>query len=105
VSLGRGGPIGRMTTGGSEAAAASAAAITASLGIRDDAACRAAMNSSASAKRSAGSFSSARSAIASSSGGTFGLRLRGGIGDSETCFSATVTADSASNGTLPVSSS
>ena len=63
------------------------------------------MNSSASAKRSAGSFSSARSTTASSAGGTSGLSCDGGTGGSETCLSAIVTGDSASNGTRPVSSS
>ena len=65
----------------------------------------AAMNSSASANRRAGSFSSARSTTASSAGGISGLSWRGGTGASLTCLSATATGDSASNGTRPVSSS
>ncbi len=65
----------------------------------------AAMNSSASGEAPAGSLRSARSTTASSSGETAGLSSRGGTGSSETCLSAIVTGDSASNGTRPVSSS
>ena len=63
------------------------------------------MNSSASANRRAGSFSIARRTIASSPGGISGTIWRGGIGGSLTCLSATVTGESASNGTRPVISS
>ena len=63
------------------------------------------MNSSASAKRYAGSFCSARMTTSSSWSETAGLYSDGGTGSSETCLSAIVTADSASNGTRPVSSS
>jgi len=63
------------------------------------------MNSSASAKRFAGSFASARRTTASSSGVTIGLIALGATGSSLTCLSAIVTAASASNGTRPVSSS
>ena len=63
------------------------------------------MNSSASAKRSSGDLASARRTTDSSSGVTRGLIWLGGTGASETCLSAIVTAESASKGTLPVSSS
>ena len=65
----------------------------------------ASMNSSASAKRNAGSFCSARITTSSSWSETAGLKSDGGTGSSLTCFKAIVTADSASNGTRPVSSS
>ena len=61
------------------------------------------MKASASAGRAAGSFSSAHIATASSAGGTDGSNMLGAGGGSETCLSAIVTADSASNGTRPVS--
>ena len=61
------------------------------------------MNASASAKRRAGSFSSARSTTASSSGGTPATTRLGGTGGSETCLSAMLTAVSPSNGDRPVS--
>ena len=63
------------------------------------------MNSSASAKRWAGSFCSARRTTSSSSGETAALTDRGGAGASLTCLRAMETADSASNGGAPVSSS
>ena len=58
---------------------------------------------SASAGRSAGSLLSVQSTVCSSSGDTFGLNRDGGIGASETCLSAIVTAESPSNGRRPVS--
>ncbi len=61
------------------------------------------MNSSASWKRRAGSFSRARSTTPSSSGGTAALSWEGGTGASLTCLSAMVTALSASKGTRAVS--
>ena len=69
------------------------------------AACRAAMKPSASWKRRAGSFSSARMTTSSSSGVTAGLCRLGGAGRSLTCLSAIDTALSPSKGTRPVSSS
>ena len=63
------------------------------------------MNESASWKRSSGSLRSARMTTESSAGDTAGLSCIGGTGSSETCLSAIVTGDSASNGSLPVSSS
>ena len=63
------------------------------------------MNSSASWKRALGSLRSACITTASSAGGIAGLRWIAGTGASETCLSAMVTGDSASNGTTPVSSS
>ncbi len=63
------------------------------------------MNSSAEANRLAGSLASALSTTASSAGETSGLSSEGGRGCSETCFSATATGVSASNGTRPVSAS
>src|SRR6202034_3876870 len=73
--------------------------------IPSRACCNAAMNSSALAQRWAGSLASARIVTASSAGFTSGLRRLGGLGSAETCLSAIVTAESPSNGTLPVSSS
>ena len=58
---------------------------------------------SASGKRCAGSFSSARITTASRAGETAGLIALGRCGSCETCFSATATALSPSNGTRPVS--
>ncbi len=63
------------------------------------------MNAFASLKRRSGSFASARITTASSAGGTSGLSVLGRFGTSWTCFSATATGLSASNGTLPVSAS
>ena len=61
------------------------------------------MNWSAFAGRSTGFLLSAHITTCSSSGGTLGLMIVGGGGASDTCLSAIVTADSASNGTRPVS--
>src|SRR5581483_6511641 len=61
------------------------------------------MNWSALAGRSTGFLLSAHIVTCSSSGGTSGFITVIGGGASETCFSAIVTADSASNGTRPVS--
>ncbi len=69
------------------------------------AASSAARNSSADPKRLAGSLASAFSTTASRARDTAGLSSLGGRGRSETCFKATVTGDSASKGTLPVSAS
>jgi hypothetical protein len=63
------------------------------------------MKASASLKRAAGSLASARITTASRAGGTFGLMVLGRRGVSFTCFRATATALSPSNGTLPVSAS
>ena len=63
------------------------------------------MNASASGSAAPGSFSSARITTASSAGETCGLIALGRCGDWETCFSATATALSPSNGTRPVSAS
>ena len=61
------------------------------------------MNWSASVGRSTGFLLSAHITTCSSSGGTAGLIALGGVGASDTCLSAIVTADSPSNGTRPVS--
>ena len=65
----------------------------------------AAMKASALWKRCPGSFSSARITTASSAGLTRGWIELGRCGICETCFIATATADSPSNGTRPVSAS
>ncbi len=69
----------------------------------DSAASRALENSWADPKRLAGSLASARRTTRSSAGDTSGFSALGGVGCSETCFSATETALSPSNGTRPVS--
>ena len=61
------------------------------------------MNWSALAGRSTGFLFSAHITICSSSAGTAGLNTVIGGGASETCLSAIETAESASNGTRPVS--
>ena len=61
------------------------------------------MNWSAFAGRSSGFLFSPHITTCSSSPGTLGLMIVGGGGASDTCLSAIVTADSASNGTRPVS--
>ncbi len=63
------------------------------------------MKASALWKRSPGSLASARITAASRAGETRGLIELGRSGVCETCFIATATADSASNGTRPVSAS
>jgi hypothetical protein len=63
------------------------------------------MNSPAEANLLAGSLASAFSTTASSARDTAGFSSLGGRGRSETCFNATVTGESASNGTRPVSAS
>ena len=63
------------------------------------------MKASALWKRWPGSFSSARITTASSAGETWGLIELGRCGTCETCFIATATALSPSNGTRPVSAS
>jgi hypothetical protein len=63
------------------------------------------MKASALWKRCPGSFSSARITTASSAGLTRGWIELGRCGICETCFIATATADSPSNGTRPVSAS
>ena len=63
------------------------------------------MKASAFWKRWPGSFSSARITTASSAGETAGLIELGRCGVCETCFIATATALSPSNGTRPVSAS
>ena len=70
-----------------------------------DSAVAIAMKLSASGKRAAGSFWSALVTTSSSCSEIAGFSCDGGTGSSETCLSAIVTADSASNGTRPVSSS
>ena len=61
------------------------------------------MSWSASVGRSDAFLFSTHRTVCSSSGGMLGLNWRGGVGASDTCLSAIVTADSASNGTRPVS--
>ncbi len=61
------------------------------------------MSWSASAGRSEAFLLSTQSTVCSSSGGMLGLIVLGGGGASETCLSAMLTAESASNGTRPVS--
>ena len=90
------------TTGGSGANAA--VALPLAPGSRS-AASRAAMKASALWKRWPGSFSRARITTASSAGETWGLIELGRCGACETCFIAIATAESASNGTRPVSAS
>jgi hypothetical protein len=67
------------------------------------AASRAWENSSADANRFAGSFARARITTPSRARETAGFSSLGGRGRSDTCFRATDTGESASNGTLPVS--
>ena len=67
------------------------------------AASSAAMNWSASVGRSAGFLFIDHITTCSSSGGIRGLIAVGAVGASDTCLSAIVTAESASNGTRPVS--
>ncbi len=61
------------------------------------------LNSSAEANRFSGSLASALITTPSRARDTAGFSSLGGRGRSETCFRATVTGESASNGTLPVS--
>ena len=63
----------------------------------------AAINSSASRQRCAGSFASARITTCSSTGSSFGRTARSGGGSSLTCLSAIDTALSPVNGTSPAS--